>query len=273
MILGIPWLKRHDPHIHWSRHQITFGSEYCLSECQVQTPCTISAQSRTKLPHPEPSPSPPTSTLDFVLRALNTESRNTSFRSSTSAFVLAMPIRLNPCSRSSPILVRSARHECEAVQLRDLHTANLKTPRTTPSHQIQILTHVFAYVRANVHIYVLAYVLTYAFVYVLAYVLIYVLAYVPFSALSPQVPTGCHLDGSGHHANGPGPTGRSAAATGCSAVAIGYYPEDPGCSTEDPKSIPYSESLPGQLRGVEPMRTTPGLPDLPANHDPSRYRL
>jgi hypothetical protein len=32
MILGIPWLKRHDPHIRWSRHQITFGSEYCLSE-------------------------------------------------------------------------------------------------------------------------------------------------------------------------------------------------------------------------------------------------
>src|ERR1700731_492859 len=58
MILGIPWLKRHNPHIHWSRHQITFGSEYCLSECQVQTPCTISAQSPTTPPHPEPSPSP-----------------------------------------------------------------------------------------------------------------------------------------------------------------------------------------------------------------------
>ena len=58
MILGIPWLKRHDPHIRWSRHQITFGSEYCLSECQVHTPYTLSAQSPTKLPHPEHHPSP-----------------------------------------------------------------------------------------------------------------------------------------------------------------------------------------------------------------------
>ena len=187
-----------------------------------------------------------------------------------------MSIRPDPRSRSSRILVRSARHECEAAQLGGLHAEDLKTPRTTPSHQIQILAHVFAYVHANVHTYVLAYVLTYVFVYVLAYVFIYVLAYVPISALSPQVTTGCHLDGSGHYANGPGrpavATGRSAVATGCPAVATGCHPEGPGRSAEDPKPIPYSESLPDQLRRVQPMCTTPGLPDLPANHDPSGHR-
>jgi len=58
MILGIPWLKRHDPYIRWSRHQITFGSEYCLSECQVQTPCTLSAPSPAELSPPKPRPRP-----------------------------------------------------------------------------------------------------------------------------------------------------------------------------------------------------------------------
>jgi hypothetical protein len=176
-----------------------------------------------------------------------------------------MSIRPDPCSRSSRILVRSARHECEAAQLGGLHAEDLKTPRTTPSHQIQILAHVFVDVHANVHTYVLAYVL----VYVLAYVFIYVLASVPISALSPQVTTGCHLDGYDHYANGPS---RSAVATGRSAVATGCHPEGPGRSAEDPKPIPYSESLPDQLRRVQPMCTTPGLPDLPANHDPSGHR-
>jgi hypothetical protein len=100
-----------------------------------------------------------------------------------------MPIRPNPRSRSSPILVRSARHECEAAQLGGLHAEDLKTPGTTPSQQIQILAYIFAYVHAQVVAYVLAYVLTYVFTYALTYV--------PTSALCPQVTTGDHPDGSG----------------------------------------------------------------------------
>ena len=166
-----------------------------------------------------------------------------------------MSIRLNPLSRSFPILVRSARQECEAAQLGELYAANPKIPETTLSHQIQILAHSFAHVHAQVLAQVLAYVFIYVLAYVPAYVFAYGLAYVPTSALSPQAATGCHLDGSG----------RSAVATGCN-------PECPGRSAEDPKPIPYSESLPDQLRRVQPMCTTPRLPDLPANHDPSRHR-
>ena len=33
IVLGVPWLKRHDPYIHWSRHQITFNSAHCQSQC------------------------------------------------------------------------------------------------------------------------------------------------------------------------------------------------------------------------------------------------
>ena len=52
IILGIPWLKKHDPYIHWSRHQITFCSDFCLSECDVSTPCTLPAQPALSLPSP-----------------------------------------------------------------------------------------------------------------------------------------------------------------------------------------------------------------------------
>jgi RNase H-like domain found in reverse transcriptase/Reverse transcriptase (RNA-dependent DNA polymerase)/Integrase zinc binding domain/Chromo (CHRromatin Organisation MOdifier) domain len=33
IMLGIPWLKLHDPWIHWSRHKITFSSPRCLASC------------------------------------------------------------------------------------------------------------------------------------------------------------------------------------------------------------------------------------------------
>src|SRR5271170_2704363 len=51
IILGIPWLKKHDPWIHWSTHSITFNSPYCLSNCHLTEPLTI-----TSLPE-FPSPS------------------------------------------------------------------------------------------------------------------------------------------------------------------------------------------------------------------------
>jgi hypothetical protein len=33
IILGIPWLKLHDPLIVWSKHQLSFVSEYCAQNC------------------------------------------------------------------------------------------------------------------------------------------------------------------------------------------------------------------------------------------------
>ena len=43
IMLGIPWLKCHDPGIHWSRHEITFNSPFCLSSCCLDEPLTITA--------------------------------------------------------------------------------------------------------------------------------------------------------------------------------------------------------------------------------------
>jgi hypothetical protein len=34
IVLGIPWLKRHDPSIRFASNQITFDSEFCLNNCQ-----------------------------------------------------------------------------------------------------------------------------------------------------------------------------------------------------------------------------------------------
>jgi hypothetical protein len=63
IILGIPWLKRHDPWIHWSSHRITFNSPYCLSQCHLNGPLTITSlprfPSRSVLVKPNaPTPTP-----------------------------------------------------------------------------------------------------------------------------------------------------------------------------------------------------------------------
>ena len=43
IILGMPWLRHHDPHIHWDRRLVTFNSSRCLSEGHVSEPVTIPA--------------------------------------------------------------------------------------------------------------------------------------------------------------------------------------------------------------------------------------
>ncbi len=37
LILGLPWLERHNPHISWSERQISRWSEYCLQNCLSRT--------------------------------------------------------------------------------------------------------------------------------------------------------------------------------------------------------------------------------------------
>ena len=61
IILGTPWLKRHDPWIHWSSHQITFNSPHCLANCHLDSPLTISSLPRHPFRLPSPALSPPSS--------------------------------------------------------------------------------------------------------------------------------------------------------------------------------------------------------------------
>jgi RNase H-like domain found in reverse transcriptase/Reverse transcriptase (RNA-dependent DNA polymerase)/Integrase zinc binding domain/Chromo (CHRromatin Organisation MOdifier) domain len=42
VILGMPWLKRHDPTIVWSQHQVSFASKYCAANC-LSLPITVQA--------------------------------------------------------------------------------------------------------------------------------------------------------------------------------------------------------------------------------------
>jgi hypothetical protein len=61
IMLGISWLKQHDPWIHWSRHRITFNSPYCLSACRIQEPTTVVALAQNPqdtLSGAEPKPRP-----------------------------------------------------------------------------------------------------------------------------------------------------------------------------------------------------------------------
>ena len=43
IMLGISWLKQHDPWIHWSQHCITFNSPHCLSSGHIHEPTTVIA--------------------------------------------------------------------------------------------------------------------------------------------------------------------------------------------------------------------------------------
>ena len=45
IMLGIPWLKRHDPWIQWSQHRITFNSPFCLANCKLNHAHTATALS------------------------------------------------------------------------------------------------------------------------------------------------------------------------------------------------------------------------------------
>ena len=40
VILGIPWLRLHDPHVHWKANTLTFNSTYCLSHCLTASKST-----------------------------------------------------------------------------------------------------------------------------------------------------------------------------------------------------------------------------------------
>jgi hypothetical protein len=43
IMLGISWLKQHDPWIHWSQHCIPFNSPHCLSSGHIHEPTTVIA--------------------------------------------------------------------------------------------------------------------------------------------------------------------------------------------------------------------------------------
>src|SRR5690606_20066798 len=50
IVLGIPWLRRHDVSIKWSTNTVTFDSDFCLRRC-LESPAQIKGIS-TPLPHP-----------------------------------------------------------------------------------------------------------------------------------------------------------------------------------------------------------------------------
>jgi hypothetical protein len=101
MVLGIPWLRRHDPWMHWSKHQITFNSPYCLSNCNVKQPCTVELL-RTK---PKPPTYPPLSQAS-----------------------------LTPGNTVSPSVIPRASNNLR----NPLYKANNQTPASVPSKMVEI---------------------------------------------------------------------------------------------------------------------------------------
>jgi transposase InsO family protein len=63
IILGMPWLTRHDPEVKWSQHQLAFRSSFCHRHCLKQpialsSPAAIGPASPVPSPQSQPSPSP-----------------------------------------------------------------------------------------------------------------------------------------------------------------------------------------------------------------------
>src|ERR1700726_4554600 len=58
VILGMPWLRHHDPHIHWDRRLVTFNSSRCLSEGHVSKPVTVPAVPASSPISPSRIPTP-----------------------------------------------------------------------------------------------------------------------------------------------------------------------------------------------------------------------
>jgi hypothetical protein len=63
IILGIPWLRQHNPNINWTRSRITFNSPYCQMNCGIHQPTTISGCLDSFKPTPPPEK---TTFLGFV---------------------------------------------------------------------------------------------------------------------------------------------------------------------------------------------------------------
>ena len=58
LVIGIPWLRQHDPAIRFASNLVTFGSQYCLDRCHDR-PVTVSVSQG-------PPPANPTDTEEPV---------------------------------------------------------------------------------------------------------------------------------------------------------------------------------------------------------------
>jgi RNase H-like domain found in reverse transcriptase/Reverse transcriptase (RNA-dependent DNA polymerase)/Integrase zinc binding domain/Chromo (CHRromatin Organisation MOdifier) domain len=71
VILGIPWLRKHDPQITWSQHRLRFSSEFCLSNCldpSISTAFTVIGVSQPFVSQPfvpQPLVSQPLATVQL----------------------------------------------------------------------------------------------------------------------------------------------------------------------------------------------------------------
>ncbi len=41
LVIGLPWLQKHDPDIKWSKQKIRFSSMFCKENCNRRSPHTV----------------------------------------------------------------------------------------------------------------------------------------------------------------------------------------------------------------------------------------
>ena len=99
IILGMPWLRRHDPRIHWDRRLVTFDSNRCLSEGHISEPVSVPAAPASPpidLPRISTQPAPiPTNPVPV------SASRLSRFSSATPVKSTGLP-SLEACASQAP---------------------------------------------------------------------------------------------------------------------------------------------------------------------------
>ena len=99
IMLGIPWLKRHDPWIQWSQHRITFNSPFCLTHCELDDAYTATALSNYPAYNPPTTPTLPMTPASPTMPASPTTLPKSILKPTRSTTRRVNPHRVDPHPR------------------------------------------------------------------------------------------------------------------------------------------------------------------------------
>jgi len=130
MILGLPWLKKHNPEIEWSTHQVMFKSQYCQEQCLEESPIV-------KAPREESAIQQFVRTMPVTPHQEQRKLQLSSITASKSASLAAEVARANKPPTDPRTIVPREYHDL--LQLFPVKEATEPPPRRGIDHRIELL--------------------------------------------------------------------------------------------------------------------------------------
>src|SRR5258706_10547607 len=130
MILGLPWLKKHNPEIEWSTHQVMFKSQYCQEQCLEESPIV-------KAPREESAIQQFVRTMPVTPHREQRKLQLSSITTSKSASLAAEAARANKQPTDPRTIVPREYHNL--LQLFPVKEATEPPPRRGIDHRIELL--------------------------------------------------------------------------------------------------------------------------------------